>query len=66
MKIAKCKFLIIREPLIILNLSLRRRRESSNVKNLWIPAFAGMTFLEVAINFKLHILYFIFCIDPLR
>ena len=26
------------------------RRESSNVKNLWIPAFAGMTFLEVALN----------------
>ena len=37
-----------REPLIIPNLSLPRRRESSNVKTLWIPAFAGMTFLEVA------------------
>ena len=24
------------------------RRESSNVKNLWIPAFAGMTFLSEA------------------
>jgi len=28
-------------------LPLPRKRESSNVKNLWIPAFAGMTFLEV-------------------
>ena len=28
------------------------RRESSNVKNLWIPAFAGMTFLEVAYGNK--------------
>jgi hypothetical protein len=26
------------------------RRESSNVKSLWIPAFAGMTFLEEALN----------------
>jgi hypothetical protein len=26
------------------------RRESSYVKSLWIPAFAGMTFLEVAWN----------------
>jgi len=26
------------------------RRESSNVKSLWIPAFAGMTFLEVALS----------------
>jgi len=39
----------LREPLIISNLSLPRRRESSNVKSLWIPAFAGMTFLEVAL-----------------
>ena len=38
-----------REPVIIPNLSLPRRRESSNVKSLWIPAFAGMTFLEVAL-----------------
>ena len=28
--------------------SLPRRRESSYVKSLWIPAFAGMTFLEAA------------------
>jgi hypothetical protein len=41
-----------REPLIIINLSLPRRRESSDVKSFWIPAFAGMTFLEVA--FKLR------------
>jgi len=33
--------------LIIINLSLPRRRESSDVKRFWIPAFAGMTFLEV-------------------
>ncbi len=26
------------------------QRESSNVKTLWIPAFAGMTFLEIAIT----------------
>jgi hypothetical protein len=39
-----------RDPLIIPNSSLPRRRESSYVKNLWIPAFAGMTFLEVAFN----------------
>ena len=41
---------LIREPLIIINLSLPRRRESSDVKSFWIPAFAGMTFLEVAIS----------------
>jgi len=44
----------IREPLIIIDLSLPRRRESSDVKGFWIPAprsrtsrtsFAGMTFL---------------------
>jgi hypothetical protein len=40
----------LRDPLIIPNSSLPRRRESSYVKNLWIPAFAGMTFLEVALN----------------
>jgi hypothetical protein len=39
----------IRKPLIIINLSLPRRRESSDVKGFWIPAFAGMTFLEAAI-----------------
>jgi hypothetical protein len=44
------KLLEIREPLIIINLSLPRRRESSDVKGFWIPAFAGMTFLEVAIS----------------
>jgi len=38
--------------LIIINLSLPRRRESSDVKSFWIPAFAGMTFLEVALIFK--------------
>jgi hypothetical protein len=38
----------LREPLIIINLSLPRKRESSDVKHFWIPAFAGMTFLEVA------------------
>jgi hypothetical protein len=26
------------------------RRESSDVKRFWIPAFAGMTFLEVALR----------------
>jgi hypothetical protein len=31
-------------------LSLPRRRESSDVKGFWIPAFAGMTFLEVALK----------------
>ena len=36
-----------RDPLIIPNSTLPRRRESSYVKNLWIPAFAGMTLLEV-------------------
>ena len=28
------------------------RRESSDVKGFWIPAFAGMTFLEVALKIK--------------
>ena len=27
------------------------RPESSDIKGFWIPAFAGMTFLEVALNF---------------
>ncbi len=40
----------IREPLIIINLFLLQMRESNDVKSLWIPAFAGMTFLEVAIR----------------
>ena len=31
------------------------RRESSNVKNLWIPAFAGMTFLEVALRMRMRL-----------
>ena len=29
------------------------RRESSVVKGFWIPAFAGMTFLEVAFRIAL-------------
>jgi hypothetical protein len=41
---------LLREPLIIINLSLPRRPESSDIKGFWIPAFAGMTFLEVALN----------------
>ena len=36
-------------PLIISNLSLPRRRESSDFKSFWIPAFAGMTLLETAL-----------------
>jgi hypothetical protein len=28
------------------------RPESSDIKGFWIPAFAGMTFLEVAIRIK--------------
>ena len=39
----------IREPLIIINLSLPRRRESRDVKGFWIPVFTGRTFLEVPI-----------------
>ncbi len=41
---------MLREPLIIINLLLPQMRESSDVKSFWIPAFAGMTFLEVALN----------------
>jgi hypothetical protein len=51
------------EPLIISNSSLPRRRESSYVKSLWIPAFAlnrawfrafvEMTFLEVALKLNI-------------
>jgi hypothetical protein len=40
----------LRGPLLIINLSLPSRRESSNLKPFWIPAFAGMTFLEVALR----------------
>jgi hypothetical protein len=40
----------LRDPLIIINLSLPRRRESSDVKGFWIPVFTGMTFLEVALS----------------
>jgi len=40
----------LREPLITTNLSLPRRRESRDAKRFWIPAFAGMTFLEVTLN----------------
>jgi hypothetical protein len=43
------------EPLIITDLSLPRRRESSDFKNFWIPVFAGMTFLEVALFFLLSV-----------
>ena len=43
---------LLREPLIIINLSLPHRRESCDVKSFWIPAFAGMTFLEVALRFR--------------
>jgi len=42
----------LRDPLIISNLSLPRRRESSSVKSLWVPAFAGMKFLEVALKIR--------------
>ena len=28
--------------------------ESSDVKSFWIPAFAGMTFLEVALKLNLN------------
>jgi hypothetical protein len=45
----KIPYFDLREPLIIINLSLPRRRESSDVKSFWIPAFAEMTFLEVAL-----------------
>jgi len=38
------------------NLSLPRRRKSSYIKMLLIPAFAGMTFLEVAKNHNLLLL----------
>ena len=48
----------MRELLIIINLSLPRRRESSDVKSFWIPAFAGMTFLEVAMNLGRTIYFF--------
>ena len=30
-----------------------RKQESSDSRKFWIPAFAGMTFLEVAVNFYL-------------
>jgi hypothetical protein len=39
----------LKEPLIIINQSLLRSIESSDIKSFWIPAFAGMTFLEVAL-----------------
>jgi len=31
---------------------LPHRQESGNVKSFWIPAFAGMTFLEEALRLK--------------
>ena len=37
---------------MIINLSLPRRRETSKYKRFWIPAFAGMTFLEVALSLQ--------------
>ena len=40
------KFKDFKVPLIIPHLSLPRKWESSNFHRLWIPAFAGMTFLE--------------------
>ena len=43
---------VIREHLIIPNLPLPRRRESSNFSRLWIPVFSGMIFLEVPINIR--------------
>jgi hypothetical protein len=45
-------FCYLRDPLIISILSLPRRRESSNVKRLWVLAFAGMNFLEVALKIR--------------
>jgi hypothetical protein len=48
----------LREPLIIINSSLPQKRESSDVRNFWIPAFAGMTFLEVALNWSMLICQF--------
>jgi len=40
----------LRVLLIITSLSIPRRRQASVVRDFWIPAFAGMTFLEVALN----------------
>jgi hypothetical protein len=37
----------------IINLSLPQIRESSDVKSFWIPAFAGMTFLEGVLIFEI-------------
>ena len=34
------------------------RRESSDVKSFWIPAFAGMTFLEVALIFQFAVRFY--------
>jgi len=48
MQNVECGIKYFREPLTIPNWSIPRKRESSNVKNLWIPAFAGMTFLSEA------------------
>jgi len=42
----------LKEPLIIPNSSLPRRRESSDVNGFWIPVSTGMTFLEVALRKK--------------
>ena len=42
--------IFMRAPLKTPYLSFRRKPESSNVHTLWIPAFAGMTFLEVPMS----------------
>ncbi len=36
----------------MINLPFPQRRRSSEVKSFWIPAFAGMTFLEVALRYN--------------
>ena len=41
---------LLRKPLIIINSSILQKLESSDVKNFWIPAFAGMTFLEKVLS----------------
>jgi hypothetical protein len=43
----------LREPLRIIISSLRQTPESSDVPGFWIPAFAGMTFLEEPLKFTL-------------
>jgi hypothetical protein len=45
-------------PVVGSNRQVRSKlqRESSDVKSSWIPAFAGMTFLEAALSFRFFIL----------